>query len=129
MGIYHAVVARNIFSVASFRRCHSPPPPLPPTLSIPIWTHQFKADTNSSNRVRAAAVAFLAPHADGNTYSPRLLDRMKKKLEKQKKYLQLHAGNIDACVLLSTCHELRLIFLTILLMFCQGREFVGVPTA
>lgn len=101
MGIYHAVVARNIFSVASFRRCHSPPPPFPPTLSIPTWTHQFKADTNSSNRVRAAAVAFLAPHADGNTYSPRLLDRMKKKLEKQKKYLQLHAGNIDASVLLS----------------------------
>ena len=51
--------------------------------------------------MRAAAVAFLAPHADGNTYSPRLLDRMKKKLEKQKKYLQLHAGNIDASVLLS----------------------------
>ena len=61
-----------------------PPPPSPtpaaPTPSIyPSWTHQFAAKTNSSNRVRAAAVAFLATKP--------LADRIEKKKAKQEKYL------------------------------------------
>lgn len=70
----------------------SPLPPPPPTLAAPTpsiypsWTHQFAAKTNSSNRVRAAAVAFLATEPN-EIQLARLADRIEKKKAKQEKYL------------------------------------------
>jgi len=72
----------------------SPPPPTPPapTPSIyPSWTHQFAAKTNSSNRVRAAAIAFLATEPN-DIQSARLADRIEKKKAKQEKYLLVADG-------------------------------------
>ena len=69
-----------------------PPSPPSPTLAAPTpsiypsWTHQFAAKTNSSNRVRAAAVAFLATKPN-EIQLARLADRIEKKKAKQEKYL------------------------------------------
>jgi hypothetical protein len=53
--------------------------------------HQFAAKMNSSNRVRAAAVAFLA--TDPNEIQlARLADRIEKKKAKQEKYLLVADG-------------------------------------
>ena len=73
-----------------------PPPPSPtptaPTPSIyPSWTHQFAAKTNSSNRVRAAAVAFLATKPNEIQLAC-LADRIEKKRAKQEKYLLVADG-------------------------------------
>jgi hypothetical protein len=90
------VAANNV----SCKRCRkylfpcvfSPPPPPSPTPAAPTpsvypsWTHQFAAKTNSSNRVRAAAVAFLATEQN-ETQLARSADRMDKKKAKQEKYL------------------------------------------
>ena len=78
----------------------TPPPPPPPsftTQALPTWTHHFVADTNSSNRVRAASIAFVASdsHADLQTKA-RLIDRVRKKFAKQEKYLQLPSNIVDS---------------------------------
>lgn len=77
-----------------------PPPPPPPSLTTQVhstWTHLFAADTNSSNRVRAASIAFIASdsHADFQTKA-RLIDRVRKKFAKQEKYLQLPSNIVDS---------------------------------
>ena len=72
----------------------SPPSPTPaaPTPSIyPSWTHQFAAKMNSSNRVRAAAVAFLATEPN-EIQLAHLADRIEKKKAKQEKYLLVADG-------------------------------------
>jgi len=72
----------------------SPPPPTPPAPMpsiYPSWTHQFAAKMNSSNRVRAAAVAFLATQPN-EFQSARLADRIEKKKAKQEKYLLVADG-------------------------------------
>lgn len=55
----------------------------------------FNADTNSSNRVRAAAVAFLAPRDDGILSRSRLLHVIAKKKAKQEKFLKMFDANTD----------------------------------
>ena len=69
--------------------CLPPPQTLPPPPTIPKWTHKFIANVNSSNRVKAAAVAFLANSSDNFISKSRLLDRTKKKEAKQEKFLRL----------------------------------------
>ena len=72
---------------------HAPPPTKP---TIPTWTHTYNADSNSSNRVRAAAIAFLAQERGRSSYSNlRLLDKNKKKKSKQEKFLIVAAPIID----------------------------------
>ena len=77
------------------------PPSMTPT--IPTWTHTFNADSNSSNRVRAAAIAFLAQERGSSYYSNlRLLDKNKKKKSKQEKFLIIAAPIIDIHCRLTT---------------------------
>ena len=74
-----------------------PPPPIP---TIPSWTHQFAATTNSSNHVMAASVAFLAKN--GNEFHKvRLLDRIQKKQAKQEKFLKVVTGIVDSGCLIT----------------------------
>jgi hypothetical protein len=73
------------------------------TPTIPTWTHTFNADSNSSNRVRAAAIAFLAQERGSSYYSNlRLLDKNKKKKSKQEKFLIIAAPIIDIHCRLTT---------------------------
>ena len=83
----------------------STPIPHPPSTkpTIPTWTHTFYADSNSSNRVRAAAIAFLAQERGSSYYSNlRLLDKNKKKKSKQEKFLIVAAPIIDIGCRLTT---------------------------
>lgn len=69
-----------------------PPPPIPTT---PSWMHQFAATTNSSNRVRAASIAFFAEN--GNEFhKARLSDRIQKKQAMQEKFLKVVTGIVDS---------------------------------
>jgi len=69
------------------------PPSTKPT--IPTWTHTFHADSNSSNRVRAAAIAFLAQERGSSYSNLRLSDKNYKKTSKQEKFLIVAAPTID----------------------------------
>lgn len=81
-----------------------PPPPsplpmllAPPPLAVPHWTHRFGAPSNSSNRVRAAAIAFLAEPVNDPFHRARIKYREEKKTAKQKKFLKVvHYSNIDS---------------------------------
>ena len=84
-----------------------PPLPQPPTPIMPKWTHTFATQSNSSDRVRAASVAFLAKHkSNGTNKNSRLSEVYYKKASKQEKYLSVvHASDIDAVLL--TAEEIR----------------------
>lgn len=81
--------------------------PQPPTPIMPKWSHTFATQTNSSDRVRAASVAFLAKHkSNGTNKNARLSDVYYKKASKQEKYLSVvHASGIDAVLL--SAEEIR----------------------
>ena len=81
--------------------------PQPPTPIMPKWSHTFATQTNSSDRVRAASVAFLAKHkSNGTNKNSRLSDVYYKKASKQEKYLSVvHASGIDAVLL--SAEEIR----------------------
>jgi hypothetical protein len=74
-----------------------PPPPLPlaplmlpavpQCLAVPQWTHEYAADSHSSNRVRAAAIAFMAHIPKDPIKLSRINDCVKKKFHKQGKFL------------------------------------------
>jgi len=71
--------------------------PAPPPLAVPHWTHRFGAPSNSSNRVRAAAVAFLAEPINDSFHRARINFCEEKKTMKQKKFLKVvHLSNIDS---------------------------------
>ena len=86
---------KDIISYVFLSPLRLPPPPPAPILNIPTWTHIFNADTNSSNRVRAAAVAFLAPQDDGILSRSRLLHIIAKKKAKQEKFLKMFDEDTD----------------------------------
>ena len=87
--------------------CHPlPQTPLPPPPTIPQWTHKFSANTNSSNRVKAAAVAFLANASDDFISKSRLSDRTKKKEVKQDKFLKLVDGILE-CTSWLTAEDIK----------------------
>ena len=102
MEVVVVVDAISICSLAySFllrRRRRRPPPPCPCNTVYPTWTHHFIADTNSSNRVRAASIAFMASDSDADIDSvvtqAWLLDRSRKKIAKQEKFLQLPSDTV-----------------------------------
>lgn len=64
------------------------PSPSPPPL-VPTWTHRYRAQTTSSGRVKAAAIAFLASNPNDHIVSLRLADKILKKAAKQDKFLQV----------------------------------------
>ena len=111
---------RCIFSVSSGRqmcrlhhcrrrRCHHRrfSPPQPPTPIMPKWTHTFAVESTSSDRVRAASVAYLAEqHSNSRNKKTRLTDVYSKKASKQEKYLSIvQASDINSILL--TADEIR----------------------
>lgn len=64
-------------------------PPPPSSLHLPKCTHQYNATTYSSNRVKAAAVAFLLKRPNQIIANSRTLDSVSKKKLKQEKFLTL----------------------------------------
>lgn len=86
----------------------SPPLPPPPTPNCPTWTHTFFAHTNSSDRVRAASVAYLLPKHpnDDSNRSARLGNVYSKKAAKQEKFLSV-IKHANICAHLLTTNEIR----------------------
>ncbi len=84
-----------------------PPPPQPPTPIMPKWTHTFAVESTSSDRVRAASVAYLAEqHSNSRNKKTRLTDVYYKKASKQEKYLSIvQASDINSILL--TADEIR----------------------
>jgi Fungal Zn(2)-Cys(6) binuclear cluster domain len=57
---------------------------------LPKWTHVYAAPSNSSDRLRAAAIAYIAATHNINPWeSARIRARFDKKTAKQEKYLQI----------------------------------------
>ena len=85
----------------------SPTPPQPPTPIMPKWTHTFAVESTSSDRVRAASVAYLAEqHSNSRNKKTRLTDVYSKKASKQEKYLSIvQASDINSILL--TADEIR----------------------
>ena len=67
---------------------HPSPHPLP---IVPKWSHTFVAESNSSDRVRAASVAYMAEqqHSKDTKNSYRISDVDCKKAAKQEKFLSV----------------------------------------
>ena len=78
-----------------------PPSPPPPILLLPKCTHQYNAITNSSNRVKAAAVAFLMKQPNHFIAKSRISDSVLKKKLKQDKFLKPFSGFIGTSGTLS----------------------------
>ena len=83
------------------------PPPTSPTSILPKWSHIFSTETNSSDRVRAASVAYLSKQPiHGTIANCRLRDVFVKKALKQDKFLSIvEASDIHAVLL--TADEIR----------------------
>lgn len=81
----------------------SPPPPV-----IPKWTHTFFAESNSSDRVRAASVAYMAKqqHPKDTKNSSRISDVDCKKAAKQEKFLSV-VQHSDVNVALLNAADIR----------------------
>jgi hypothetical protein len=62
-------------------------PALPQCLAVPQWTHEYAADSHSSNRVRAAAIALMAHIPKDPIKLSRINDCVTKKFHKQGKFL------------------------------------------
>ena len=77
-----------------------PPPPTPAPI-LPKWSHTLAVGSTSSDRVRAASVAFLAKHiANGENASSRLRDVYFRKAWKQEKFLSIvHASDVNTVLL------------------------------
>jgi hypothetical protein len=78
----------------------------PPTSIMPNWTHTFVADSNSSDRVRAASVTFLSvQHPIGTNKCYCMSNVYYKKAAKQKKFLAV-VVNSDSSAIPLTADEI-----------------------